>query len=406
MSEKTSLAPGGLGEVFAAFLKLGLSAFGGPIAHLGYFRDEFVVRRGWLDGRAYGDLIALCQFLPGPASSQVGFALGWLRAGPLGALVAWAAFTLPSAIALTLLALGLGWAHGAWLEGLRHGLQLVAVVIVAQALWSMARTLAPDLTRLAIAVLALAVLWLAPGSLAQIAAIGFGALAGFVFCRAAPAEAGPGFALHVTQRTAGLALAIFVALLLAALLAPVFVAKGPAAEFAAFYRSGALVFGGGHVVLPLLEAAVVDPRWVDREVFLSGYGAAQAMPGPLFAFAAFLGASMKIAPRGALGAALDLVAIFLPGMLVLLGASPFWRALRAKAYAQAPIRGVGAAVVGVLGAAFYNPVWTNAVLSGADLVAAAAGLGLLMFARAPPIAIVLLGSAFGVAQAYFLGSRW
>ena len=310
-------------EVLLAFSKLGVSSFGGPIAHIGYFREEFVVRRRWLDEHAYADLVGLCQFLPGPASSQVGFSLGLMRAGYLGGLAAWTGFTLPSAIALVLFAHGASALQGSLGTGLLHGLKLVAVAIVAQAVWGMARTLCPDRERATIAMVATLVILISASSGAQILAIALGGVAGLWLCRAAP-QAPTGHVSVPVSRPVGLAaLAIFLLLLVAL---PVWRNLGASqglALFEAFYRSGALVFGGGHVVLPLLREAVVAPGWVSDDVFLAGYGAAQAVPGPLFTFAAYLGAVVTPQPHGSVGAALSLVAIFLPGMLALMGTLPF-----------------------------------------------------------------------------------
>lgn len=389
--------PGSPLEVFAAFLKLGLTAFGGPVAHIGYFRAEFVERRAWLGERAYADLVALCQFLPGPASSQVGFAIGLRRAGPLGALAAFLGFTLPSAILMTALALGADRMHGAPASGLIHGLKLVAVAIVAQAVWGMARSLTPDAPRLALAAVAAAIVSVAPPGPGQIAAIGVGAAAGLRLCRAAAAPPGEALASPVSRRAGLAAFCVYLAVLAGG---PVLAAATGArviARFDAFYRSGALVFGGGHVVLPLLKAAVVDPRWVSPDAFLAGYGAAQAMPGPLFTFGAYLGAIMPGSAGGVFGAALGLAAIFLPGLLILVAALPFWSDLRARPGAVAAMAGVNAAVVGILAAALYRPVFTSAVTDAADLGAAVAGLVLLLAARAPPLVVVLLGAAFGLA---------
>jgi chromate transporter len=381
-------------EVLRVFLKLGLTSFGGPVAHLGYFRNAFVVERGWLDERAFGDLVALCQFLPGPASSQVGFGIGLMRAGYPGALAAWAGFTLPSAAAMTLAAYGAGALHGAAGEGLLHGLKLVAVAIVAQAVLGMARSLAPDRPRAAIAVLALVLTAFAPGGLSQIGAIVAGGLLGLVLCRqGAEAPAGGVAEAPVSRRMAVVFLIAFFALLTLALLPE---REGALAFLAAIYRSGALVFGGGHVVLPLLRATVVDPGFVPDGAFLAGYGAAQAMPGPLFTFGAYLGA-VAPTPGGVPGAALALIAIFLPGMLILLGALPFWHALRARVRARAAMAGVNAAVVGLLASALYDPVWTSAVGGPADFAVAATGFAALVVWRAPPLAIVLLTAAAGVA---------
>jgi chromate transporter len=380
-------------EVLRAFTKLGLTSFGGPVAHLGYFRNAFVVERGWLDERAFGDLVALCQFLPGPASSQVGFAIGLMRAGYLGGLAAWAGFTLPSAAAMTLVAYGAGVLHGPAGEGLLHGLKLVAVAIVAQAVLGMARSLAPDRPRAAIAILALILTAFAPGGFSQIAAIVAGGILGLVFCRpGAEAPAGDAAEAPVSGRMAVVFLIVFFALLALSLLPA---REGAFALLAAIYRSGALVFGGGHVVLPLLRAAVVDPGFVSDSAFLAGYGAAQAMPGPLFSFGAYLGAFAP-APGGVPGAALALIAIFLPGILILLGVLPFWHALRARAGARAAMAGVNAAVVGLLASALYDPVWTSAVLGSADFAVAATGFAALVVWRAPPLAVVLLTAAAGV----------
>jgi chromate transporter len=391
-------AGGALG-VFAAFLKLGLTAFGGPIAHLGYFRDEFVVRRRWLSEFAYADLVALCQFLPGPASSQVGFAIGLMRAGPLGALAAWAGFTLPSAALLTAFAFAAAAMRGPLASGLIHGLKLVAVAVVAQAALGMARALTPDAQRAAIALGALAIVSFAAATIGQISAIALGALAGVVLCRdwvgAAPAD----LPLRLRPRVGVAALAAFLALLLGG---PILAAVtgDPALErFNAFYRSGALVFGGGHVVLPLLKEAVVNAGWIDQNSFLAGYGAAQAVPGPLFTFAAYLGSIMRQPPNGLAGAAIGLAAIFLPGILALLATLPFWQFLRRRRTAQAAMRGANAAVVGILGAALYDPVWTSAVLDRADFATALAGFTLLTAFRAPPIMVVILSATAGILRA-------
>jgi chromate transporter len=328
-------------EVFAAFLKLGLTSFGGPIAHLGYFRNEFVERRKWLDESAYADLVALCQFLPGPASSQVGFSLGILRGnGLLGGLAAWFAFTTPSALILFAFAMSATAFTGPVAEGFLHGLKLVAVAVVAQAIWGMSQTLTPDRARAGIALAAIATVVVFAGSFGQIAAIVLGACAGLWLCRG---EVAPPVSGHlnfpVTQRAGVVALVLFTALLLI----PPVVANATGSQalalFNAFYRSGALVFGGGHVVLPLLQAQVVAPEWVSNEVFLAGYGLAQAVPGPLFTFAAYLGAVMGPPPNGVAGALIALIAIFLPGMLLVYGMLPFWGQMRTRPAAQAAMRG-------------------------------------------------------------------
>ncbi len=383
-------------EVLLVYLKLGVSSFGGPIAHIGYFREEFVVRRRWLDERAFVDLVALCQFLPGPASSQVGFSIGLMRAGYLGALAAWAGFTLPSAIILVLFAFGAGPLTGPLGMGLLHGLKLVAVAIVAQAVWGMARTLCPDRQRASIAVAAALIILLGGSSLSQIASILFGGVAGFWLCRAAPPAEGGHFAVPVS-RSAGLAALVVFFVLLAGLpvLQRLQLWQG-FAVFDAFYRSGALVFGGGHVVLPLLREAFVPPGWVSDDAFLAGYGAAQAVPGPLFTFAAYLGAVVNADPHGIAGAALGLCGIFIPGILILLGTLPFWESFRKRAGAQAAMRGVNAAVVGVLGAALYNPVWTSSVKTPGDFGVALTAFVLLTVWRVPPLLVVILGALGGM----------
>jgi chromate transporter len=397
--ETTAPSVGTWREVLTAFLKLGLTSFGGPVAHLGYFRDELVVRRRWIDEPGYADLVALCQFLPGPASSQVGFALGLLRGGPLGALAAWSAFTLPSAILLVLFAYGASLISGPVGSGVIHGLKVVAVAVVAQAVWGMARTLAPDRERASIAVGAVLLVVFAGGSLGQIAAIGLGALAGLWLCRDAPGTIVGHLAFPVTRR-AGVAALAFFALLFAVL--PVAVAtlhSQGLALFDAFFRSGALVFGGGHVVLPLLRTGVVDTGWVSPDAFLAGYGAAQAVPGPLFSFAAYLGAVMRPEPNGLLGAAIALAGIFLPGLLLLVGALPFWDELRRRPLAQAAMRGANAAVVGILGAALYDPVWASAILTPQDFALALVGFVLLVVWKAPPWIVVTLSAAVSALSA-------
>lgn len=388
---------GRVSEVFTAFLKLGLTSFGGPIAHLGYFRDELVIRRQWLDETAYADLVALCQFLPGPASSQVGFSLGILRGNGLwGGFAAWFAFTMPSALMLLAFALGASAFTGPVAEGFLHGLKLVAVAVVAQAIWGMSRALTPDRARAGIALAAVAIVVLFVGSFGQIAAISLGACAGLWLCRGEVAPVSGHLNFPVTRRGGLIALVLFAALLL---IPPVIAAATSSqglALFDAFYRSGAFVFGGGHVVLPLLQAQVVAPGWVTNEAFLAGYGLAQAVPGPLFTFAAYLGAVMNPPPNGLAGAAIGLVALLLPGMLLVYGALPFWDAMRTRPAAQAAMRGSNAAVVGILGAALYNPVWTSAVLTPRDFALALAGFLLLTVWKVPPWIVVVLLAGAGV----------
>lgn len=392
----TNAARGTAGEVFLTFLKLGLTSFGGPIAHLGYFRDELVTRRGWVSDERYGDLVALCQFLPGPASSQVGFALGLMRAGPLGALAAWLGFTLPSALLLVAFAYGAAALDGPLAQGILRGLKLVAVAVVAQAVFGMAKTLTPDKERAALAVMAVVVSVLVAGALGQVAAIAFGIVAGLVVCRedTAPDITHAG---TVAPRAVGAAaLALFVALLVGL---PMLAALGQGpALFDAFYRAGALVFGGGHVVLPLLDAETVGRDWVAPDAFLAGYGAAQAVPGPLFTFAAYLGAVGAPDPNGVLGASIALVAIFLPGLLLLVGTLPFWEELRSVPLARAGMRGANAAVVGLLGLALYDPVFTGAVRGPVDFALALAGFVALVAWKAAPWVVVLALAVAGGAM--------
>ncbi|CAH1043806.1 chromate efflux transporter [Halomonas sp. TD01] len=394
MAEKNHLS-GRVSEVFWAFLALGLTSFGGPVAHLGYFRTAFVERRKWLSESAYADLVALCQFLPGPASSQVGFALGLMRAGPWGAVMAWLAFTLPSAIVLVLFAFGAAVLDGPIASGIIHGLKVVAVAIVAHAVWGMARNLCPDQTRVGIALSAVFVVVMVSGPLGQVAAIVLGGIAGLALCRSvAAATASEPLQFPVSRRAGTIALVLFATLLgLLPLLA------GSAAWLAvadAFYRSGALVFGGGHVVLPLLEAEVVQSGWITADEFLAGYGAAQAVPGPLFTFAAYLGALLP-GMNGVVGALLALLAIFIPGFLLLVGVLPFWNHFRRWQSAQALMRGANAAVVGILGAALYQPVWTSAIIGPYEFVLALTGFLLLTVWKLPAWMVVIIVALGGVA---------
>ncbi|MEV7756464.1 chromate efflux transporter [Microbacterium sp. NPDC089180] len=388
---------GSVGEVFLAFLRLGLTSFGGPVAHLGYFRDDLVTRRRWMDDRAYADLVALCQFLPGPASSQVGFAMGLQRAGIAGALAAFAAFTLPSAVLLVAFAAGAAVIGGPIGDGILDGLKIVAVAIVAHAVWGMARTLAPDARRAGIAVVALALALLLPAAPGQLGALAMGVVAGLLLLRGADEPPGVELPPFGVPRAAAVSCLVLFAVVLVAL--PLLAAGTGAGVLAladAFFRSGALVFGGGHVVLPLLQAGVVQTGWVTPEAFLAGYGAAQAVPGPLFTFAAYLGAVSDVGPGGVAGAAIALVAIFLPGFLVLLGVLPFWDAVRTRPRVRAAMRGANAAVVGILGAALYTPVFTTAITGPGPLVLAVGGFVLLVAVKTPAWAVVLVGAAGGV----------
>jgi chromate transporter len=384
-------------EVFLTFLKLGLASFGGPIAHIGYFREEIVVRRRWVNDATYTDLVALCQFLPGPASSQVGFSLGLIRARYWGGLAAWIGFTLPSAVLMTSFAYGAGELSNSIGLGVLHGLKLVAVAIIAQAVWGMAGTLCPDRSRASIACVAAVIILFGNSSTAQIAVILFGGIAGFWLCRTSAPTLEQPLGIPVSRRVGIVALAAFFALLA---ILPVLGTRVQGLElFDAFYRSGALVFGGGHVVLPLLSNAFVTPGWVSQDSFLAGYGAAQALPGPLFTFAAYLGAVGKPSPHGTAGAAVGIVGIFLPGILILLGTLPFWDTFRRRIGAQAVMRGVNAAVVGLLGAALYSLLWVNTVRSPGDFALALIGFVLLTVWRAPPLLVVILGALGGIALA-------
>ncbi|WP_287804743.1 MULTISPECIES: chromate efflux transporter [Diaphorobacter] len=386
-------------RVFLIFLRLGLTSFGGPVAHLGYFREEFVARRGWLTEDAYADLVALCQFLPGPASSQVGLALGLRQAGWGGALAAWLGFTLPSALVMALLGLGLVAGQGLMPAGVLHGLKVAAVAVVAQAVWGMARSLCRGPARLLLMALACALALLWPGVVGQVGAMLVAALAGLgLWGRAGAMPAPPsqgGLAAGVRPRTGALLLAAFAALLVLLPLAARAWPQGWLVLADAFYRAGALVFGGGHVVLPLLQAEVVATGWVAADDFLAGYGLAQAVPGPLFTFAAFLGAAAGHGAGGWLGAAVCLVAIFVPAFLLVAGALPFWERLRHNARARAALAGVNAAVVGLLLAALYHPVWTSAIHAPADLALALAAFAALVWARVPPWLVVPLCGAAG-----------
>ena len=381
-------------EVLVVATRLGLTSFGGPVAHLGYFREEYVVRRKWLDETTYADLVALCQFLPGPASSQVGIAIGITRGGLLGGVAAWLGFTLPSAIALVAFAYGLRVlevADAGWL----HGLKVAAVAVVAFAVWGMARALAPDRERATIAILSAisALLW--PTGLGQVAIIGAAALVGLRLLPGAAAPATAQRRLPVGRRLGATMLVVFFGLLVALPIARQLVGSHALALFESFFRAGSLVFGGGHVVLPLLQAEVVPPGWVTAEQFVAGYGAAQAVPGPLFTFAAYLGAVMGPRPNGLAGAAVALVAVFLPSFLLIVGALPFWDALRARPGFQAALRGINAGVVGLLLAALYQPVWTSAIRGPADMGLAFAAFGLLALWKAPAWLVVMFAAGGG-----------
>jgi chromate transporter len=370
---------GSVAEVFVTFLKLGLTSFGGPIAHLGYFHRELIARRRWLDEAHYAQLLALCQFLPGPASSQLGFALGLIRAGAPGALAAFLAFTLPSALLLFAFAYLLPRLDQGCGQAAIHGLKLVAVVVVAHGVLTMARRLTPDTPRRLIAGGSVVLILVSATASAQLLVIAMGALLGVLFCRHVTAATGETFDLGYSARTGVALLSIFVVLLIAAVVAH---ADAPRLQVAAaFYRAGSLVFGGGHVVLPLLQQALVTPGWIDTETFLAGYGAAQAVPGPMFSLAGFLGAQLEDGRGSVAGAGIALAAIFLPGFLLVAGVLPFWRTALNRPGTVSALAGVNAAVVGVLAAALYHPVWTTAVLTTGDLAIVVTGFALLMLPR-------------------------
>lgn len=381
--------------VFLIFLRLGLTSFGGPVAHLGYLRSEFVARRRWLGEAAYADLVALCQFLPGPASSQVGIALGALRAGLPGAVAAWSGFTLPSAAIMIGCGYGLRFLPGASVAGWLHGLKLAAVAVVAQAVWSMGRQFCRDRVRALLAILAAIAVLAWTSAFAQMAVIALAAVVGWRVLRAAPAGAGSHVDFSISHRLAAAAWILFFALLGLLPLAAAMTGSHAVALFDSFYRSGALVFGGGHVVLPLLRAEVVPAGWVSDSDFLAGYGMAQALPGPLFAFAAYLGSVNGSAPNGWLGGLLALAAIFLPAFLLVLGALPHWNQWRRRPVLRSTFDGVNAAVVGILLAALYHPIFLSAVRGPGDLALAISAFALLMFWKVSPLWVVIFAALGG-----------
>ena len=383
-------------EVLRVFTKLGVSSFGGPVAHLGYFRQELVVRRAWVDEAAYADLIGLCQFLPGPSSSQMGIALGFTRAGLKGGLAAWLGFTLPSAIALTIFAyattLFQGVVQGGWL----HGLLVAAVAVVASAVWGMAKTLCPDLPRATMAIGAAIVLLLWPLAVVQIGIIALAGVVGWFFLRDAQTVETKPLPLTLPRRLSVVCIILFFALLVGLPVLRQITHSQPVALFDTFYRVGSLVFGGGHVVLPLLQREVIPAGWITNDQFLAGYAAAQAVPGPLFTFSAYLGAVSKPAPDGWLGAVIALVAIYLPSFLLLIAILPFWNRLRAFEPFKAALRGINAAVVGILLAALYQPIWTSAIHAPVDFALALVAFGLLMVWKLPPWVVVLVSLVLGI----------
>ena len=392
---KSKETRGSVLEVLGVSTRLGLTSFGGPIAHLGYFHDEYVARRKWLDEKSYADLVALCQFLPGPASSQVGIAIGIARAGLPGAIAAWLGFTMPSALALIAFAFGIGALGGSAATGWLHGLKVVAVAVVAQAVWMMARTLCPDRGRATIAVLATIVTLAWASAAGQVLSIAVAGLIGWRFFPTSDVTSTSHMRFPIGRRLGVAAWIVFFALLFALPLARQIAPSHALEIFDSFFRVGSLVFGGGHVVLPLLQAEVVAPGWVTNEQFVAGYGAAQAVPGPLFTFSAYLGAVMNSAPNGWSGAFLALVAIFLPSFLLIVGSLPFWDFLRSKSGFQSALRGINAAVVGLLLAALYNPVWTSAIHTPADFGLGLVAFGLLAFWKWPPWLVVVLTALGG-----------
>jgi len=390
-------------RIFLTFLRLGLTAFGGPIAHLGYFHRSLIVRRKWLDEHSYAELVALCQLLPGPSSSQVGIGIGFAKAGWPGAIAAWIGFTLPSAILMTAFGLGIHHFGSSIPQWLLHGLILVAAPVVAQAVWLMSKQLCPDWPRRLIAgAVAAAALWIQAAAVQPLLIVAGGIL-GWMVLKDRETGLPQGLPPRINKRFASM-LGLFVLLLLGLPVASAGLGEQAVGVFAAFYRSGALVFGGGHVVLPLLQSAVVPPGWVSGQDFLAGYGMAQAMPGPLFSFAAYLGAVMKPFPNGIAGALLCLVAIYLPSFLLVMGALPLWQAVRHRPGFGRTLRGINAAVVGLLLAALYHPVLTSAITGPADAALALAGLVLLVAFNLPSWAVVVLTVAGAGLAHMFLGA--
>lgn len=384
--------------VFLVFLRLGLTSFGGPVAHLGYFRTEFVERRKWLSDRAYADLVALCQFLPGPASSQIGMAIGLQRAGVLGMAAAWAGFTLPSAVLLLAFAVGVSALGDLSQTGWVLGLKAAAVAVVAHAVLGMAKSLTPDARRATIAVAVMASVVLVPGSLTMLGALFMAGILGLLVCRPQqdPAESGDTFPVRVRPAVAGISLAVFGLLLGGLPILTMLTGNATVGLFDIFYRTGSLVFGGGHVVLPLLEAETVQTGLVESGTFLAGYGAAQAVPGPLFTFAAFLGAVTTSGPGGMAGASIALIAIFLPSALLVLGVLPFWERLRRIVGVQRALMGVNAGVVGLLAAALYDPVFIEGVTGAASFVVAVLSFVALASWKAPAWAVVFAAAGLGI----------
>jgi len=386
-------------EVFLIFFRLGCTSFGGPVAHLGYFHNEFVVKRKWFAESTYADLVALCQFLPGPSSSQVGIAIGLSRAGVFGALAAWLGFTLPSALILIAFAYGISLYHASLSGNWLHGLKVVAVAVVAQALWGMGTKLCPDKKRTSIAALAALGATLLPFAFGQIAVICLGAALGLLFLRETTDLPHAPLRLNLSRTSGAVVLILFALLLIALPIAAAQTQLQGVKLFDSFFRAGSLVFGGGHVVLPLLKAEVVNPGWVSADAFMAGYGAAQAIPGPLFTFTAYLGAISSIEPAGLLGALICLIAAFLPSFFLVFGTLPFWESLRRNQKMRFAMLGINASVVGLLLAAFYNPVWTSAILAPRDFVFALVCFIMLTFWKLPSWLVALFGAAVGLVMA-------
>jgi len=377
-------------SVFLTFLKLGCTSFGGPVAHIGYFREEFVVRRRWIDEHTYGDLVAFCQFLPGPASSQIGISIGLAKSGISGALAAWAGFTIPSALLLIAFGYGVILFPDVLSGGALHGLKIVAVAVVAQAVWGMAQTMCPDIHRITLAAVAAIIVLYFPSPFTQIAVIILGAVAGFVLQSGPIENRRTSVGIQISKIFANSSLFLFISLLI---LLPIAASTFPSQTLTlidSFYRSGSMVFGGGHVVLPLLQSEVVPTGWVTNNSFLAGYGAAQAVPGPLFTFAAYLGTVMMPQPNGWLGGIICLLSIFLPSFFLVIGLLPYWDELRQRKFVQKALLGVNASVVGLLLAALYNPVWTSGILSPSDFALALFAFTLLVFWKVSPWLVVLL----------------
>jgi chromate transporter len=387
-------------HTFLIFLRLGLTSFGGPVAHIAYFREEFVQQRKWLTEKSYADLVALCQFLPGPASSQVGFAVGLSRGGFGGGLAAWLGFTLPSIIALVLFAISLNQLDADLMNGIIHGLKIVAVAVVAQAVWSMAKNLCPDRARLTIMTITTCSVLLIPHPLIQLATIAIAGIISLFIFKTDNDSAEESLPISISHTTAKVALGLFFILLLASPLLNKTLNSEVLSLFDIFYRSGALVFGGGHVVLPLLQSELVPSGMINNDTFLAGYGAAQAVPGPLFTFASFIGASLADIPLWQ-GVLISSIAIFLPSFLLMIGVLPFWHQVGKNAQMRAALLGINAAVVGLLLAAFYDPIWTSAISNTNDFVLALIAFSLLMYWRCPAWLVVIMCGCAGWLLAIF-----